>query len=97
MKQITTLTTLLLASAETVRSLSSGRRLLFSLGIEIEVAESRSCFVLSTPSTAARLFQYSIQPLQSSPIKLRLLPFSLIAPNSALLDISAVDFFFVLL
>ena len=68
------------------------RKQIFSFGIGIEVAESRSCFVLSTPSTAARLFQYSIRPLQSSPIKLKLLHFTLIALNCALLGISAMAF-----
>ena len=68
------------------------RKQFFSLGIGFEVAESRSCFVLSTPSTAARLFQYSLRPLQSSPIKLRLLHFILIALNCALLNISSLAF-----
>ena len=72
------------------------RKQIFSFGIGIEVAESRSCFVLSTPSTAARLFQYSIRPLQSSPIKLKLLHFILIALNCALLNISAMAFFMLL-
>ena len=75
-----------------IRQLAGKKKEIFSLGIGIEVAESRSCFVLSTPSTAARLFQYSIQPLQSSPIKLKLLHFTLIALNCALLDISAMAF-----
>ena len=66
------------------------RKKILSFGIGFEVAESRSCFVLSTPSTAARLFQYSIRPLQSSPIKL--LHFILIALNCALLNISSMAF-----
>ena len=68
------------------------RKKILSFGIGFEVTESRSCFVLSTPSTAARLFQYSIRPLQSSPIKLRLLHFILIALNCALLNISSMAF-----
>ena len=38
------------------------RKQFFSLGIGFEVAESRSCFVLSTPSTAARLFNIQFDP-----------------------------------